>query len=249
MQTIENEHTKYVRNLFGRIAGKYDLLNRLMTFGQDISWRKEAIRHLTLPEHGWVLDIGAGTGDFALEIRENNPQLRIVASDLTIEMVEIGRKRPHGEQVSWIIADALHLPFAKNSFERVVSGFLLRNVADVNQALNEQFRCLLPGGYFASLDTTQPSTNILSPFIKIYLRVVIPTLGRFIAGVPEAYLYLPESTENFLKAEELAKRIRSAGFKSVNFVRRMFGTAAIHWGEKRQDHPLPMAKPAASNTE
>jgi demethylmenaquinone methyltransferase/2-methoxy-6-polyprenyl-1,4-benzoquinol methylase len=218
--------------MFGRIAAKYDLLNCLMTFGQDIHWRKEAIRRLEIRAHNWILDVGAGTGDIALEVLRENSDTHVVACDITNEMISIGKKRFDGNKIFWVIADAQFLPFAKGTFDRVISGFLLRNVADVNKTLSEQFRIISKGGKYTSLDTTKPSPGILYPFIVVYLRWVIPLLGKVIAGDSEAYRYLPESTENFLKAEDLAICIRSSGFVSVKYILRMFGTIAIHWGEK-----------------
>jgi demethylmenaquinone methyltransferase/2-methoxy-6-polyprenyl-1,4-benzoquinol methylase len=108
----------------------------------------------------------------------------------------------------------------------------MRNVPDVDMALAEQQRVLKDGGRVVSLDTTPPRRNLLQPFLKFHLHRVVPLLGRIIAGDSEAYTYLPDSTEQFLTAEKLAKRMGAAGFQAVDFVRRMFGTVAIHWGRK-----------------
>lgn len=226
------DRAAYVQKMFGRIAHRYDLLNRLMTVGQDVRWRKELIGHLELGEGSVVLDLGAGTGDIALEVKRKHPRAMVVASDFTREMVLVGRQRPGGEQVGWVIADAMHLPFASQSADAVVSGFLLRNVPDVPQTLKEQHRALKPGGRVASLDTTPPRQNWLRPFLEFHLHTVIPFLGRLVAGEAEAYTYLPDSTEKFLSAEELAGRFGQAGFQAVGFVRRMLGTIGIHWGRK-----------------
>jgi demethylmenaquinone methyltransferase/2-methoxy-6-polyprenyl-1,4-benzoquinol methylase len=114
----------------------------------------------------------------------------------------------------------------------VVSGFLLRNVSDLPQALAEQRRVLRPGGRMVSLDTTRPPQNPLAPLIGFHLHTVIPALGRLVAGDSEAYTYLPDSTRGFLAAETLAERMLSAGFRQVGFQRLMFGAVAIHWGVK-----------------
>jgi demethylmenaquinone methyltransferase/2-methoxy-6-polyprenyl-1,4-benzoquinol methylase len=114
----------------------------------------------------------------------------------------------------------------------VVSGFLLRNVSDIHEALCEQHRVLKPGGRIVALDTTRPPNNALTPLINLHLHRVIPALGRLIAGDAEAYHYLPDSTQNFLSAEGLAERMQSAGFREVGFHRLMFGTVAIHWGKR-----------------
>jgi demethylmenaquinone methyltransferase/2-methoxy-6-polyprenyl-1,4-benzoquinol methylase len=132
----------------------------------------------------------------------------------------------------WVAADALHLPFPSHSFDAVVSGFLMRNVADISQALQEQYRVLKPAGRIVILDTTQPQRNLLWPFIWLHLHLVIPFLGGLIAKRRDAYTYLPDSTEKFLTAESLAEGMRQAGFVGVGFRRLMFGTIAIHWGEK-----------------
>ena len=224
------ERARYVQNMFTRIARRYDLMNRLMTGGQDVRWRKQVIKLAQLTSGARLLDLGSGTGDLANEALRQQPNAHIVAADFTLEMMRVGQER--FGQLNWSATDALKLPFADKTFDAVVSGFLMRNVIDVNQALREQFRVLEPGGRIVILDTTRPKQNLLSPFIWVHMHVLIPTLGGMISGVRDAYTYLPDSTEGFLTAENLAARMAAVGFKNVNFKRFMFGTIAIHHGEK-----------------
>lgn len=229
---MDREKTRQVRQMFSRIARRYDLLNRLMTFGQDMQWRREAICHLQLDNEGVVIDLGAGTGDIALLIQKRYPKVRVVAADLTPQMIYLGSRRTVGQMVFWVVADASYLPFSSGVFRGVVSGYLLRNLPDVVQGLREQYRILAKGGWMVSLDTTPPRRNRFYPLIRFYLRIVIPLLGRLLAGDAVAYRYLPDSTERFLNAERLADEMREAGFQEVAFVRRMLGTMAVHWGKK-----------------
>jgi demethylmenaquinone methyltransferase/2-methoxy-6-polyprenyl-1,4-benzoquinol methylase len=178
------------------------------------------------------LDLGTGTGDLALEALRRDGDLLAVGGDFTLAMLRVGQGRPGGERVRWAGIDALHLPFAAGEFDALTSGYLMRNVIDVRRAWAEQFRVLKPGGWVVCLDTTPPPANLLRPFINFHLHVVIPALGRLIAGASDAYTYLPDSTEGFLPAEQLARRLAEAGFEAVGFRRLMFGTMAIHWGMK-----------------
>jgi demethylmenaquinone methyltransferase/2-methoxy-6-polyprenyl-1,4-benzoquinol methylase len=227
------ERSQYVQRMFGRIADRYDLMNRVMTFGQDSRWRREVIALADLKQGGALLDLGSGTGDLVRESLKVNPASQAVAADFTEEMMQIGRSRhPDSNKIDWLASDALHLPFPDESFDAVVSAFLLRNVADLRQALVEQYRVLKPGGRLVCLDTTPPKKNILSPFIDFHLHVVIPLLGKWITGEASAYQYLPETTAKFLAAERLADRFQETGLQQVSFKLRMFGTIAIHWGLK-----------------
>ena len=227
------ERSRHVQRMFDRIAPRYDLLNRLMTLGQDMRWRREAIRRLRVQADSVVLDLGAGTGDIAFEIARKYPDTFVVACDFTTNMVRVGRDRSEGESVEWVIADAQHLPFGNESVSGVISGFLLRNVSDIDQTLGEHHRVLIPGGWAVSLDTTPPRRNLLRPFLEFHLHYVIPFLGKLIAGDAEAYRYLPSSTEGFLPVESLAERFEQAGLVGGSFVRRMLGTISIHWGRRR----------------
>lgn len=233
----DGDRATYVRGMFGRIARRYDMLNRMMTLGQDRSWRRQAVRQLNLAPKGRLLDIGAGTGDLSFEALRQQPSTEVVAADFTPEMLAIGIRRSESDQPSWLIADCLNLPFPEASFDGVISGFLLRNVADLKQALREQHRVLKPGGSWVCLETSPPPAGRLRPLLSLYLNRFIPALGRWIAGNPEAYRYLPNTIEAFLPPEALADALRQTGLRQVAFSRHMFGTVAIHWG-KRPDAPV-----------
>lgn len=228
-QLTGDERAAYVQRMFTRIAARYDLMNRLMTGGQDIRWRKRVIELARLDGNASLLDLGTGTGDLAREALSAFPNARVVGADFTLEMMRVGRRNG---PLDFSTADALCLPFEDESFDAVVSGFLMRNVIDIRKALEEQYRILKNGGRIVILDTTRPRRNALSPFIWVHMHVIIPALGKLLTGVGEAYRYLPETTEGFLTAEELAARMNAAGFKKTAFRRYMFGTVAIHWGEK-----------------
>ncbi|MGA7193808.1 MAG: ubiquinone/menaquinone biosynthesis methyltransferase [Anaerolineales bacterium] len=224
-----SQRAQYVQGMFTRIAHRYDFMNRLMTGGQDVRWRKEVIRLAQMKSSASLLDLGTGTGDLARAALKQNPQSRVIAADFTLEMMRVGRK-PNDPPYS--AADALNLPFKDSTFDAITSGFLMRNVMDMNRSLKEQYRALKSGGRIVILDTTRPKKNILSPVIWIHMHMIIPLLGKLISGTGDAYQYLPESTEGFLSAEELASRMADVGLKNVQFKRLMFGTIAIHWGEK-----------------
>ena len=223
------ERARFVQSMFTRIAPRYNLMNRLMTGGQDIRWRREVIRLAQMQSNDSLLDLGTGTGDLAFEALRQIPGARVIAADFTLEMMKVGRR--NGSML-WSAADALHLPFGDRSFNAVVSGFLMRNVIDLQKGLQEQYRILKPNGRIVILDTTRPKRNLLSPFIWFHMHVIIPALGGLLSGFRNAYHYLPDSTEGFVTAEEMAVRMITVGFKKIQFKRLMFGTIAMHWGEK-----------------
>ena len=224
-----SERAKYVQDMFTRIAKRYDLMNRLMTGGQDIRWRKRVIELARMTNNAYLLDIGTGTGDLAREALSAFPKAKVVAADFTLEMMRVGQRT---SPLNFSTADALRLPFDDSSFDAVISSFLMRNVIDLQKALVEQYRLLKNGGRIVILDTTRPKKNILSPFISFHMHFIIPTLGGLLTGSKDAYRYLPETTEGFVTAEEMASRMAAAGFKKIGFQRFMFGTIAFHWAEK-----------------
>lgn len=228
-QLTGHERARYVQNMFTRIAKRYDIMNRLMTGGQDVHWRKKVIELAQLHNNASLLDLGTGTGDLARDALSQFPQAKIIAADFTLEMMRVGQKT---SPLNFSTADALKLPFHDASFDAVISGFLMRNVIDLQEALKEQIRVLKNGGRVVILDTTRPRKNILSPFIWLHMHFVIPTLGGVLTGSGDAYRYLPETTEGFVTAEEMAARMAVVGFKKIDYQRFMFGTIAIHWGEK-----------------
>ena len=223
------ERARFVQSMFTRIAPRYDLMNRLMPGGQDVRWRREVIQHARLNSTDSLLDLGTGTGDLAFEALRQNPHARVTAADFTLEMMRVGRRNG---SMSWSAADALHLPFGDQSFNAVVSGFLMRNMIDLQKGLQEQYRILKPHGRIVILDTTRPKRSLLSTFIWFHMHVIIPALGGLLSGFRDAYHYLPDSTEGFVTAEELGARMITVGFRKIQYKRLMFGTIAMHWGEK-----------------
>jgi demethylmenaquinone methyltransferase / 2-methoxy-6-polyprenyl-1,4-benzoquinol methylase len=228
------ERAAYVQDMFGRIAGRYNIMNRLMTFGQDLKWRRFVVKQAKLKAGDRLLDLATGTGDIAFEALKAVPTVRAIGADFALPMMRVGQKLPLGDKVGWSGADALNLPFPDESFDAVTSGYLARNVVNIPRMLAEQLRVLKPGGRIVVLDSSPPKANLLRPFIEIHMRYVIPTLGRVIAGKKgaDAYQYLPASTQAFKSPEELADMMRAAGVKNVQYRTFMFGTQAVHWGEK-----------------
>lgn len=226
------ERADYVQDMFARIAGRYDTMNRLMTFGQDLRWRRTVIRLANLPAGGRLLDIATGTGDIAEEGLRQVPDLLSIGGDFTIEMMQAGKRQPGREAIRWTAADTLALPFPDNTFDAVTSGFLMRNVIGVPGAFREQLRVTKPGGRVVVLESSPPKDNLLKPFIKIHLNVIIPTLGNLVTGNADAYRYLPDSTQGFQGPDELAATMRAAGFVNVSYRLFMFGTIGIHAGTK-----------------
>jgi demethylmenaquinone methyltransferase/2-methoxy-6-polyprenyl-1,4-benzoquinol methylase len=231
------ERAEYVQDMFARIAGRYDRMNRLMTFGQDMKWRRYVIHQAALPVHGRLLDIATGTGDIALEGLQQTTGLTAVGGDFTIEMMQAGKRLPGRAAILWTAADTLHLPFPDNTFDAVTSGFLMRNVIDVPGAFREQLRVTRPGGRVVVLESSPPKKNVLRPFIKFHLNTIIPMLGKLVTGESDAYRYLPDSTQQFQTPENLAGVMRQTGFQDVQYKLFMFGTIAIHAGQK----PVPVA--------
>jgi demethylmenaquinone methyltransferase/2-methoxy-6-polyprenyl-1,4-benzoquinol methylase len=228
------EKSVYVQSMFGRIAERYNLMNRVMTAGQDQRWRRFVVQKAQIPQDGAVLDLATGTGDIAFEVLKTAPQAEVVGADFALPMMFVGQRESMGAQVKWCGADAMNLPFPSNHFDAVVSGYLVRNVIDIRQTLREQLRVMKPGGRIVILDTSPPPNNLLRPFILLYLKYGIPLLGRLISGKQgaDAYQYLPESTQAFKTPRELAALMQETGVRNVSYRTFMFSTMAVHWGEK-----------------
>jgi demethylmenaquinone methyltransferase/2-methoxy-6-polyprenyl-1,4-benzoquinol methylase len=228
------ERSAAVRDIFARIAPRYDLMNRVMTGGMDRQWRRFVISKAAIPRHGRMLDIATGTGDIAFEALARVEGVLAVGADFASNMMLVGQQRPGGDRVRWAAADALNLPFADASFDAVTHGFLVRNVIDIRRAFAEQLRVLKPGGRVVCLDTTPPPANLLRPFLVFYLTKIIPLIGTILTGHRDAYTYLPNSTVGFKTPDVLADMMREAGFTDVGYRRFMFNTIAVHWGTKPQ---------------
>jgi demethylmenaquinone methyltransferase / 2-methoxy-6-polyprenyl-1,4-benzoquinol methylase len=222
-----------IREMFARIAPYYDLINCLMSWGQDSRWRRVAVR-LARPERGRVLDVATGTGDMALELARYTDS--VIGLDLCQEMMRRGQvkteKKGMEKRVDFILGDALVLPFSDNSFDCALNGFALRNVADINLFLAELRRVVKPGGRVVCLELVRPASGIIGAFYRFYLYKIVPALGRWLSGDGKAYRYLPDSVGCFLSVIEFQKIMEEVGFRQVDHRSLNLGTIAVHVGVK-----------------
>ena len=218
--------------LFTKIAARYDLVNTLISLGQDQSWRSEALRMAEVPPAGKLLDVATGTGCIALTARRRYPGLHVTGVDLTPAMVVLAKHKKDGGSAAWGISDGLALSFPDNTFDAVISGFMMRNVPDVTQAFAEQRRVVRPGGRVVCLEITWPTNPLMSLLFKGYFFGWASLVGYLISGNAEAYRYLPRSVKGFVRPEIMVKRMQDVGFKEVTRHLRMLGTTAIYVGVK-----------------
>ncbi len=230
----------YVRAMFARIVPRYDLINRLMTMGLDRRWRRMTAE-LAAPRGALALDLATGTGDLAMELARRGCRF-VVGADFCPEMlIAAGEKvRPAatGAPIAFTAADAQQMPFADNTFDCLVNGFLLRNLSDLDSALREFRRVLKPGGRLACLDLTHPP-RALRPLFWPWFRLAVPMLGGLVSGDFDAYTYLPDSLRTYPDADRLRAMMLSAGFAGATYRRVGLGAVAIHLAVKPEDRKQP----------
>ena len=212
-----------VRGMFDRIAPVYDVMNRVMTVGLDLRWRRIAAQAAVRPGDR-VLDACCGTGDLALAAGKAGGT--ITGLDFAPRMLERARRKL--PEATWVEGDLLALPFADGSFEATTVGFGVRNVSDLEGGLRELRRVLVPGGRVAVLEITQPR-GVLAPFYRLWFDRIVPLLGKALKG-GEAYSYLPASVRRFPAVEDLAALMRGAGFADVGYRTFAGGIVALHTG-------------------
>lgn len=230
------EKSDYVRRTFSEIAPRYDLLNHLLSLNIDRRWRRKAIAELQLARKpsGRYLDLCAGTLDVSQMLASPARFTgSVIAIDFAEPMLRAGVSKVASLRVSPVAADALKLPIEPSSISGAIVAFGIRNVADLDAGLAEVHRVLEPGARFVILEFSTPRSPLINTAYQLYFNHVLPTIGGVISGHRTAYKYLPKSVANFPVADELARRMRSAGFANVTWYSLTFGIAAIHYGEKR----------------
>jgi len=224
------DHAARVRDMFSRIAGRYDFLNHLLSANIDKRWRRIIADRLKsrLDCHVDILDVACGTGDLSIQIFETIGA-RVIGLDFCGPMLDIARRKT--DQVAFVEGDALVLPFSDASFDAVTIAFGLRNVSDTEGGLKELFRVIKPGGWLAILEFSKPKSRGFRGLYEFYFKRVLPHVGGLFSGVRSAYEYLPDSVMKFPDQEGLAALMRSTGFENVEWENLTAGVAAIHLGQ------------------
>ena len=215
--------------MFNRIAGRYDLMNRLMTGGLDGRWRRMTVAAMRLQPGDRALDLGCGTGDLARDMLSAGAA-EVVGVDIAAAMLAVGqRKLP---ALDAVLADGRQLPFADECFAAAGTAFTARNIPDLGLALHEVWRVLRPGGRLVILDLTRPPASFTARLFRLHTDVMVPRLGALVGGDAAAYRYLPQSVQRFLSAGELRESLLAAGFARAAVRRLAPGEVTVAVGIK-----------------
>jgi len=228
---------RLVREKFTSIAGKYDFLNTIFSFGTDKRWRKQAVENLEIRSGGRYLDFCAGTLPLCATIFENNrTSIKVVAYDFCLEMLRKGRDNSStllkDNCLEIIAGDGEQISFKDNSYDGSIVCFGLRNLVNMEKGLEEIVRILKPGAKLVALEFSNEITPFIKPFYRFYLEKIMPLAGGIVSGNKDAYLYLAGSIKSFSKPEELKNKFVRAGFKEVHYTPLTCGIAYIHVGIK-----------------
>ncbi len=215
--------------MFGSIAARYDLANHALSCGLDFFWRRRVVDMVKKWTPHRVLDLATGTGDLALLLQDRLPDAEITGADFSPEMLELARRKGLKRRT---LADARQLPFADATFDVVTIAFGLRNLPDWTEGLREMSRVIRRGGHLLVLDFSLPASPVVRPFYRFYLHHLVPALGGFLTGKPEAYDYLAESIENFPRGAAMAALIEQSGFSSATVEPLSGGIVTIYTGAR-----------------
>ena len=224
----------YVQRMFSDIAGRYDLLNRLLSFGIDRLWRREAVNEAVKKNPNSILDVATGTADLALSLKKALPSAEVVGVDFAEPMLGIGKQKASAQdlEVSLLQGDGQNLAFKDNSFDLITIAYGLRNFSDRAQGLREFYRVLKPGGKLLILEFPPPPKGLFGRLFRLYFLRICPYIAGAISGRRDAYVYLGESVLNFPAPESLTDMMRQAGFTRVSYKLQTFGVSALHMGDK-----------------
>ncbi|MBC7530113.1 MAG: bifunctional demethylmenaquinone methyltransferase/2-methoxy-6-polyprenyl-1,4-benzoquinol methylase UbiE [Oligoflexus sp.] len=222
--------------IFDSIAGRYDLINTVLSLGLHRIWRREMRRKLPVHSEQIVLDLATGTADVAIELVKDVRIDKVVGVDMSEGMIGIGRvklrKMGLNNRIQLQVGDAQKLSYTANQFDAATMSFGIRNVPDVNACLSEIYRVLKPGGRGLILEFALPSSKVMRALHLFYLRKILPLVGRVLSGHGTAYTYLNQTIEEFPYGENFVALMRKAGFQNATHRSLTFGIVNLYWGDK-----------------
>ncbi|WP_134698511.1 demethylmenaquinone methyltransferase [Ammoniphilus sp. YIM 78166] len=233
----KDKKESYVRELFNNISSGYDRTNRMMSIGQDEKWRSMVVKRSEAKKGDHILDVCCGTAKLSMQLASAvAPHGKVTGLDFSENMIEVGKQNiishPHHDIIELIQGNAMSLPFEDNQFDAVTVAWGLRNVPDLDTAIQEMIRVLKPGGKLVSLDMSKPEAPVFKQAYWLYFEKIVPVMGQFGAGKANAYRYFYESAKEFPDAGKLANRFHQLGLNETTYKNLMGGTLAIVEGRK-----------------
>ena len=224
-----------VAKMFDTISGNYDGLNRVISFGIDVKWRKKVLQLVTKTNPKTILDIATGTGDLAILMSQTNAD-KIIGLDISSGMLEVGRKKIEAKKlthkIELLLADSENMPFENNTFDAITVAFGVRNFENLEQGLSEILRVLRPGGKLVVLECSRPTLPVVKTLYNFYLNVITPLVGRLVSKNKNAYQYLNDSVQNFPERKTFVEILNKLGYKNASCKTLSLGICSIYCGEK-----------------
>ena len=230
----ETAHSTAVKEMFAGIAGRYDLLNHVLSLNIDKRWRRlvaDELRGILDREDATVLDVACGTGDLSLELSRNS-KAQIMGTDFCRPMLTIANRKSQNANIPYLEADAMTLPVADATFDAATIAFGLRNLPNYENGLKELYRVLKPDGKLVVLECSHPRLPVFRELYEFYFSTILPRIGGLVSGSRTAYTYLPDSVSKFPEQDALVDLMKSCGFSGVRFQNLTGGISAIHVGVK-----------------